>query len=231
MRVAIIENTAVTHHGQVGVALHEAGARIDLWKPWRDQVLPDLGAYDALVAFGGEQNALADATHPYLPRLAHLMKESAAMGIATLGICLGSQVFARGTGATNHIGTAGEYGWCEVGLTDQGRADPVLGHLPDRFAIMQWHSDTFTLPPGAVHLAGSPAAPVQAFRMGRAGYATQFHFEANRAVAADWAREFAEAFEAARPGWIADFDAHATRDGAAADAHGLAIARAWVGLI
>ncbi len=231
MRVAIIENTAVTHHGQVGVALHEAGARIDLWKPWRDQALPDLGAYDALVAFGGEQNALADATHPYLPGLARLMKQSADMGIATLGICLGSQVFARGLGADNHIGTAGEYGWCDVTLTDQGRNDPVLGRLPARFPIMQWHSDTFTLPPGAVHLATSPTAQVQAFRIGRAGYATQFHFEANRAVAADWAREFAEAFEANRPGWVGDFDTHAARHAAKADAHGLAIARAWVNLI
>lgn len=231
MRVAIIENTAVTHHGQVGVALHEAGARIDLWKPWRDQALPDLGAYDALVAFGGEQNALADATHPYLPRLARLMKQSADMGIATLGICLGSQVFARGLGADNHIGTAGEYGWCNVTLTDQGRNDPVLGRLPARFPIMQWHSDTFTLPPGAVHLATSPTAQVQAFRIGRAGYATQFHFEANRAVAADWAREFAEAFEANRPGWVGDFDTHAAHHAAKADAHGLAIARAWVNLI
>lgn len=231
MRVAIIENTAVTHHGQVGVALHEAGARIDLWKPWRDNALPDLGAYDALVAFGGEQNALADASHPYLPRLAHLMKESAEMGIATLGVCLGSQVFARGVGATNHIGTAGEYGWSEVTLTEAGRADPLLSALPDRFPIMQWHSDTFTLPPGAVHLATSPKAAVQCFRYGRAGYASQFHFEANRAVAADWAREFAEAFEAARPGWITDFETHAAKDAAAADAHGLAIARAWVKLI
>lgn len=231
MRVAIIENTAVTHHGQVGVALHEAGARIDLWKPWRDNALPDLGAYDAVVAFGGEQNALADATHPYLPKLAHLMKESAEMGIATLGICLGSQVFARGAGATNHIGTAGEYGWTEVQRTDAGRDDPLLAALPDRFPILQWHSDTFTLPLGAVHLATSPTAAVQAFRYGRAGYATQFHFEANRAVATDWSREFAEAFEAARPGWIADFDTHAAKDATAADAHGLAIARAWVKLI
>lgn len=231
MRVAIIENTAVTHHGQVGVALHEAGARIDLWKPWADNALPDLGAYDALVVFGGEQNARADATHPYLPRLARQMKDSAAMGIATLGVCLGAQVFARGLGADNHIGTAGEYGWCEVNLTPEGRADPVLVALPGRFPILQWHSDTFTLPPGATHLAGSPTAAVQCYRYGRAGYGMQFHFEANRAVAADWAREFAEAFEAARPGWIGAFETHAARDAAAADAHGLAIARAWVSLI
>lgn len=231
MRVAIIENTAVTHHGQVGVALHEAGARIDLWKPWRDNALPDLGSYDALVVFGGEQNALADATHPYLPRLARMMKDSADMGIATLGICLGSQVFARGLGAQNHIGTAGEYGWCEVSLTDQASVDPVLGHLPGAFPIMQWHSDTFTLPPGAVHLAGSGKAKVQSYRYGRAGYGMQFHFEANRAVVTDWAQEFAEAFEASRPGWVGEFAAHAAKDAATADAHGLAIARAWAKLI
>lgn len=231
MRVAIIENTAVTHHGQVGVALHEAGARIELWKPWRDQALPDLGAYDALVVFGGEQNARDDAKHPYLPRLARMMKDSADMGIATLGICLGSQVFARGLGADNQIGTAGEYGWTEVTLTDAAHADPVLGTLPACFPIMQWHSDTFTLPPGTAHLATSPTAPVQCFRHGRAGYGMQFHFEANRAVATDWAKEFAPAFEACRPGWVKDFATHAAKDASAADSHGLAIARAWVKLI
>lgn len=231
MRVAIVENTLVTHHGQVGVALHEAGARIDLWKPWSDNALPDLGAYDALVVFGGEQNALADATHPYIPRLAYLMKESAKMGIATLGVCLGSQIFARGLGAENHIGTAGEYGWCQVTRTEAAKEDPLMAALPDQFPIMQWHSDTFTLPEGAVHLATSPTAAVQCFRYGRAGYATQFHFEANRAVARDWAREFAPAFEQARPGWVARFDDHAAEHADAADAHGLALARAWVKLI
>lgn len=231
MRVAIIENSQVTHHGQLGVALHEAGARIDLWKPWRDNALPELGGYDALVAFGGDQNALADDSHPYIPRLARMMKDSADMGIATLGICLGSQIFARGLGAENHIGTAGEYGWSRVSCTQAAKDDPLLGALPVDFPIMQWHSDTFTLPAKAVHLATSAKAHVQCFRYGRAGYGTQFHFEANRAVAADWAVEFAEAFEIARPGWIARFDDHAAEHGVAADHHGLAIARAWVNLI
>ncbi len=43
MRVAIVENTAITHHGQVGVALHEAAAVIDLYKPWLDGNLPQPG--------------------------------------------------------------------------------------------------------------------------------------------------------------------------------------------
>ena len=101
MRVAIVETTQVTHHGQVGVALHEAAAKIDLYKPWADGVLPALGSYDALVVFGGEQNALADDSHPYLAALAGQMYDSAISGKATLGICLGSQVLARGAGAQN----------------------------------------------------------------------------------------------------------------------------------
>lgn len=231
MRVAIVENTQVTHHGQVGVALHEAAAKIDLYKPWADGVLPAPGSYDALVVFGGEQNALADDSHPYLAALAGQMYGSAISGKATLGICLGSQVLARGAGAQNRLGTNPEFGWCEVELTAEGRADPVLSHLPTRFPIFQWHSDTFTLPDGAVHLASNAATPMQSYRIGRAGYATQFHFEASRAVVADMTRAFPEAAVRMNPDWLAQHPDQAARLGRDADLHGLAIARAWVALI
>jgi GMP synthase-like glutamine amidotransferase len=231
MRVAIIENTAVTHHGQVGVALHEAAALVDIYKPWLDGRLPEAGSFDALVSFGGEQNALADHSHPYLPDLARLMYGTALAGKAVLGICLGSQVMARGAGAVNHIGTHREHGWVQVDLTDAGRADPVLGHLPASFPIFQWHSDTFSLPEGAVHLATNATVPVQSYRIGRAGYATQFHFEASRAVVADMTAAWPEAAERMTPGWIAAHPELADTLGAEADAHGLAIARAWVALI
>ena len=231
MRVAIVENTAITHHGQVGVALHEAAAVIDLYKPWLDGRLPAPGSFDALVSFGGEQTALSDHSHPYLGDLAALMFDTALSGVAVLGVCLGSQVLARGAGAVNQIGTAAEFGWCDVALTDAGRADPVLSHLPARFPIFQWHSDTFTLPPGAVHLAGSAVAPVQSYRIGRAGYATQFHFEASRAVVADWVRRFPDLISRQKPGFLADHPGLAACTGVQADVHGLAVARAWVGVI
>lgn len=231
MRVAIVENTDVTHHGQVGVALHMAGARIDLFKPWRDGVLPGMAHYDALVVFGGEQTALADGTHPYLPHLASLMYDRAMGGQAVLGVCLGSQLLARGAGAQNHIGTAREFGWCAVDLTDAGRADPVLAHLPERFDIFEWHSDTFALPKGAVHLATSSIAANQSFRIGRAGYGMQFHFEASRAVVADWSRTFPDLMNSLDPDWTSAHPARAHSQGITADRHGLAIAQAWVALI
>ena len=51
MRVAIVENTAITHHGQVGVALHEAGARIRQYRPFAGDALPELEDHDALIVF------------------------------------------------------------------------------------------------------------------------------------------------------------------------------------
>lgn len=231
MRVAIVENTHVTHHGQVGVALHERAALIDLWKPWTGQPLPTMPEADALVVFGGEQSATEDDTHPYLPALASLMAAYTKADKPVLGICLGSQILARAFGAENQLGTAPEFGWCDVALTEAGRADPVLSVLPDRFPIFQWHSDTFTLPKGATHLASSPTAAHQAFRIGRATYGTQFHFEASRPVVADWLARFPDGIDRMAPGWADRHPSLAATHGAKADAHGLALARAWVNLI
>ncbi len=231
MRVAIIENTAVTHHGQVGVALHEAAALVEVFRPWKDGQLPEAGAHDGLIAFGGTQNALADDTHPYLPQLARLMQETGASGRAVLGICLGAQVMARGLGATNHLGVAREFGWCQVARLDAARDDPVMAALPDQFPIFQWHSDTFTLPQGTVQLARSDPSPVQCYRAYRAAYGMQFHVEASRAMVQDWNATFPDEVERNEPGWLARYPARSEVLGKAADQHGLAIARAWVGLI
>lgn len=231
MRVAIVENTRITHHGQVGVALHERAALVDLYKPWAGQALPKTTDADALIVFGGEQAATDDHTHPYLPALAELMAAYTALDRPVLGICLGSQLLARAYGGDNHLGIAPEFGWVDVSLTEAGRTDPVLSQVPATFPIFQWHSDTFTLPPDAIHLAHSPVAHHQAFRIGRATYGTQFHFEASRSVVRDWSQTFPEVIERMLPGWSYRYPELAATRGAEADAHGLALARAWVGLI
>jgi GMP synthase (glutamine-hydrolysing) len=231
VHVAIIENTKLTHHGQIGVALHEAGARIEQFRPWADGRLPYAGGHDAIVVFGGEQAATDDHTHPYLPALAQIMRQTSDSGRAVLGICLGSQILARAFGAQNRLGVAQEFGWCDVQKCAEGLNDPLFQALPEHFPIFQWHSDTFTLPDGAVHLAASSKAAVQAFRIGRATYGTQFHFEANRVVVSDWSREFPAIITTIAPDWKEQHPAQAASIGPQADAHGLAIARAWVGLI
>ena len=232
MRILVVENFHPTSLGQVGVALDEAGAEQVWRRPWKAEPLPrSSDGYDGMVVLGGEQSARDDHTHPYLPDLAGLMKRFGDDDKAVLGICLGSQLLARAHGGSNILGAAREFGWHRVEATEAGRADPVLGAVEGAFPIFQWHSDTFTLPEGAAHLATNATAVNQCFRIGRASYGMQFHFEANRQVVEEWKRGHPATIEAMRPGWLADYDRHAATDGIVADAAGLAIARAWVGQI
>lgn len=232
MRVLIVENMANTHFGQMGAALAEAGAELDIRRPWKGEALPDgPHDHDAAAVFGGEQSAIDDDSYPYLPALAALMRAFGDVGRPVLGICLGSQVLARAYGATNLLGTAPEFGWHEVGLTEAAKDDPVLSAVEAGFPIFQWHSDTFTLPEGAVRLARNPAVDNQCFRVGRAAYGMQFHFEADRSVVDKWNAEFAELLDQKHPRWLPDYAATADRFGPAADAVGLRIARAWVALV
>jgi len=69
-----------------------------------------------------------------------------------------------------------------VTLTREGRRDPLLRGLPATFDAFVGHKEAISkLPDHAVLLASSPTCPVQAFRVGSAVYATQFHPELDAA--------------------------------------------------
>ncbi|WP_298457065.1 glutamine amidotransferase [uncultured Cellulomonas sp.] len=93
----------------------------------------------------------------------------ACYGIGTLGVHQGGVVDR----------TYGEpVGAVPVTLTADGRADPVFGVLPPVFDAFVGHKEALAqTPPHAVVLASSPGCPVQAFRVRRNLYATQFHPE------------------------------------------------------
>ncbi|MCZ7470496.1 type 1 glutamine amidotransferase [Agrobacterium sp. O3.4] len=232
MRVAIIENMAGTPHGQLGVALEEAGSDLRVIRAYAGEPLPTgAGEHDALIVLGGEQNALDDALYPYLPDLALLMKAFGDADKAVMGVCLGSQLLARAYGGENILSGPPEFGWEDVSLTEDGVSDPLLAGLDEIFPIFQWHRDTFTLPPGAIRLATNEATRNQAFRLGRAVYGTQFHFEASTAVVDRWCEAFPASVEKMAPGWLEKYSDHRGRRADMADAAGLEIARAWVRLI
>ena len=232
MRVLVIENYVGTPLGLVRHALAEAGAEIDLRLAWQGAAVPaSPEGYDGLVVLGGEQSALDDADHPHLPHIAALTLAFGEADKAVLGICLGAQLVARGAGATNILGRPVEFGWHEVRPTAAGRSDPVIAALGEGAPVFHWHLDTFTLPPGAAHLATSDQTEFQAFRVGRAVYGIQFHFEADQALVERWSAEFAEVIGTYAPDWPDRRLKDAARFGAEADTTGAAIARAWVGLI
>jgi GMP synthase (glutamine-hydrolysing) len=148
-------------------------------------VLPDWRDYAGIIVMGGPMGAYDTGTFPWLePELA-LIREAASAGCPLWGVCLGAQLLASALGARVWPGPRPEVGICAVSPTAGARHDPVFGSLTGPVPVLQWHADTFDLPPGAVLLASSAQYPHQAFRVGRA-YGIQFHVEVPADLAAQW---------------------------------------------
>ncbi len=144
----------------------------------------DLDDWSGILLGGGPFNASDDAESKSAVQqrvekeLAHLLDDVVARDFPFLGACYGIGVIGTHEGATVDRDHAEPIGRVQVTLTPEGRADPLLADLPEEFEAFVGHKEAVhDLPAHAVHLARSPRCPVQAFRVGRNVYATQFHPE------------------------------------------------------
>ena len=108
--------------------------------------------------------------------LAELLDIVVAEDYPFLGACYGIGVVGRHQGAVVDRTYAEPICATSVSLSEAGCEDPLLGVLPPTFDAFVGHKDSIAhLPDGLVNLAGSAECPVQAFRVGRNVYVTQFH--------------------------------------------------------
>jgi GMP synthase (glutamine-hydrolysing) len=212
--VLVCQHIACEPPGVLEDVMHEHGWRLTRVELDEGEPVPTGVAFDAIVAMGGPMGAYDESAHPWLVKEQRLLREAINGGVPVFGVCLGAQLIAASMGARVYPGPAPEVGVLDVELTPAGREDPVMATLPGRFLTLQWHGDTFELPPGAVRLASSPAYANQAFRIGDATYAVQFHIEVTDAMAVEWGRvpAYAAALEAVRgPGSLAHLLAEFTQ--------------------
>lgn len=147
--------------------------------------LPDWRGFTGLIVMGGPMGAYEDERLPWLVEEKGLIAEAVRAGTPMWGACLGAQLLAASLGAHVAPGPQAEVGILDVHRTSAGAADPVFSVAPDVFPALQWHTDTWALPDGAVHLAQSPAYAQQAFAWRRA-YGVQFHLEVGVELATEW---------------------------------------------
>jgi len=134
---------------------------------------------DALLVGGSGAFGVNDDVawmHSFVDTLGALADEAfplfaSCFGFQGLCVALGTPVVPDPAGA--------EVGTYALSLTDEGRADPLFGSLPQHFLAQEGHKDRATgLPEGCVWLARSERCPYQALRVGKGlVYATQFHPE------------------------------------------------------
>jgi GMP synthase (glutamine-hydrolysing) len=186
MQVLVLQHIACEPPGVFEDVLAERAHELVRVELDEGEPLP-AGTWDAIVAMGGPMSVNDEGEHPWLAGEKAAIASHVRAGRPFWGSCLGAQLLASALGARVYAGPAPEVGVLAVELTTDGLDDPVLGALPAAIDTLQWHGDTFDLPEGAVLLASSPAYPHQAFRVGRAAYAVQFHVEVTQAMGEEWA--------------------------------------------
>lgn len=161
--------TVIQHHpaegpGRIGAWAAEHGFAVDVRHAAEDgsHLTPPR---DAIVVLGGPQSAVEPP--PWLRRqIAWLREQHGTRPV--LGVCLGSQSLAAACGGSVRPLGSEELGWTPVSLLDETGSHPL--------EVLQWHRDTFDLPPGARPLAIGEVCSAQGFRLGRS-IGLQFHPE------------------------------------------------------
>jgi GMP synthase (glutamine-hydrolysing) len=183
---------SVTHGTSVpgGVfedAVEAAGHALERWSVPLGGTPGPASSYDAVMVFGGSMHPDSDEELHWLGLEEEFLRSVLADDVPAIGVCLGAQMLARAAGAWVAPAPSPEIGWFEVGLTPEGRQDPVLRAIPARTTAFQWHSYTFGIPPRGTELARS-AVCTQAFRVGSA-WGIQFHAEVTLAMVEAWVAE------------------------------------------
>jgi GMP synthase (glutamine-hydrolysing) len=159
----------------------------------------EIAEYDAVLTFGGAMHADQEDRHPWLQFEKDFLAAMVDDRMPVLAVCLGSQLLADAAGGSARRASEPEIGWFEVEVTEEGKADPVIGPLAPSFEAFQWHSYEALPPEGAVILARSPVC-AQAYRVGEVAWAIQFHAEVTADDAAKWVKEYHTDEDAVRIG-------------------------------
>jgi GMP synthase (glutamine-hydrolysing) len=190
----------------------------------------DAGDYAGLLVLGGPMSANDTGKHPFLTDTMDLIRKFAAENRPVLGICLGAQVIARTFGGEVYRLGRLESGFYTMDVTPEGRRDPVFSVLGADVTSFQNHFEAVRNIRDAVPLATGGACPIQAFRIGRATYATQFHPEVTIDIVRDWIRKFGTTFTRDEPRLLTDLDRQFAENFARARAQCQALVRGWMDL-
>ncbi|MGN6412949.1 type 1 glutamine amidotransferase [Flexivirga sp.] len=188
--VTVIRNDVDSGPGRIPDWAAAAGVAVDLIKADEGEAVPRRAdGLDAVVLLGGGFLPDADDRKPWLPAERALVRDCLDHRVPVLGICLGAQLLA-------HVGggrVEGDYGMPEKGVTrlmpqadaaDDVLFQPLSGHPT---VGIESHRDQITeLPDDARLLMSSERCRHQAFRLGDAAWATQWHPESSAERVATW---------------------------------------------
>jgi len=173
MRAVCLQHVSFEGPGAFATALKNHGVDFDRYLVPKEGLPKDPG--DLLIVMGGPMSV--NDQDSWIAEETAFIRSALLAGKSVLGVCLGSQFMAKALGATVRPGEAFEIGMTQIHLTEEAKQDPVFATFSDSFEVFEWHGEVFELPSQCAPLAGSTAAPLQAFRFGTKAYGLLFHLE------------------------------------------------------
>jgi GMP synthase (glutamine-hydrolysing) len=231
VRVLSVMHSNISPAGLLGDCVLRAGGSLDEVNPIHGDPLPDSHeAFDGLLVLGGAMAADDDANHPHYSKLLDLIRGFHGAGKPAMGVCLGAQFFARAFGGTVRRHHELEIGFTPLRATEAGLRDLLLGGLSPAPRLMQWHQDTFDLPPGAELLLTGERCRNQAFRLGGSTYAFQCHLETTKSIVRSWVNSAQSFLERELPDFPAEIERQMAAHQAAQTVFTRALGERWVAL-
>jgi GMP synthase-like glutamine amidotransferase len=190
MRVLLLQNCATEDFGWYREWLESEGHACRLVRVHEGEGFPSPEGVDAVFVGSSRHAAASFCADPRFRREWLFLRAALRAGRACFGIGCGGRVLARLLGGRVRPVPRPQIGRHLVSLTPEGAADPLFEGLPAQLPALQWHRDTFEMPPGASCLATSPGGGYAAFRRG-AAVGVLFHLEASAAAVGTWADAYA----------------------------------------
>ncbi len=187
-RALVLQHMDHDHPGRFLDHFAEDGIVPDFVRVFEGQAIPALAPYDLMFVLGGAQDTWQE------DQFAYLKDEKAAIrewvwdrAKPYLGVCLGHQLLATALGGEVAKAEVCEIGVFDIEMTDVGAVHPFFAGLAPQNRVMQWHhAEVQRAPQGALVLAQSTAAAVQAIAIESHALSTQFHCEFSPQTVAGW---------------------------------------------
>jgi GMP synthase-like glutamine amidotransferase len=195
MKIHVLQHSSINALGTIEEYARTKNHSLESTRFYETKNLPEIDSFDLLIIMGGPMRIYDYEENPWLRNEKAFIKQAVEAGKPVVGICLGAQLLADVLGARVYENRHMEMGWFPVRAVGDENKPEFLKGLPDKITVFHWHSRTFDLPAGAVHLFESEGCKNQGFIYNGRVVALQFHPEVNEERILNLIRRFGDGME------------------------------------
>lgn len=180
--VLILQNISREGPGLLQTVLNERRIPFVLIDLTKNQDMPDITEYAAVVMLGGPQSA--NDTNQTMQTKIKCVQRVLEFEIPYLGICLGMQVLVKAAAGVVRKNAISEIGfrdpsdqYFQINLTSAGKEDALFLGLGDHFPVFHLHGETVELTQNMKLLGTGEYCRNQIVKVRKSSYGIQCHFE------------------------------------------------------